>query len=98
MSPPIPRIPPRNSVHTPAFPLPLVTSCRDVSDTEVSSICNAFRAGEFFPLRESSGNLGELMMLPNDIGPLGGESRVGARKYVFDISEALAKKGLISRG
>lgn len=98
MSPPIPPIPPRNSAHTPAFPFPVLTSCRDASDTEVSSICNALRAGEFFPLRESSGNRGELMILPKDIGPVGGESRVGARKYVFDILGAVREKGSLSRG
>lgn len=56
----------------------------------VTSTSRPERRGDFFPLIESSGERGDLMMLPRNIGPLGGVSRVGTRKYVFDILVTVA--------
>ena len=93
-SPPIPNTPLRNSVQMPTFPLldllswllELERMCswtgraeRSVRDAEAEVVREE---GE---LRESSGERGERIMLPRVMGPLGGMSRVGVRKYVFDI-------------
>src|SRR4051794_36550432 len=79
ISAPIP-IPPRNSTQTPVLPFPPLVSCREESTRRVTSTSRAERSGDFFPLIESSGERGDLMMLPRKIGPLGRVSRVGTRK------------------
>ncbi len=49
------------------------------------AISSSANSGERFPFIESSGERGDLIMLPKKIGPFGGVSREVARKYVFDI-------------
>lgn len=52
--------------------------------------------GEVLELMLSSGERGDLMMEPRKMGPDGGESRVGARKYVFGVGGILVV-GSVSR-
>lgn len=44
---------------------------------------NLRTVGEDGSLRGNSGDRGDLIRFPRDIGPLGGQSLVGARKYVL---------------
>jgi hypothetical protein len=52
------------------------------------------RSGEVLELMQSSGERGDLMMEPKKMGPEGGESRVGARKYVFGVG-GISVAGLV---
>lgn len=54
-----------------------------VSGVMVAVVRRRLRVGESGSLSGNSGVRGEVMRLPRAMAPVGGLSRVGARKYVF---------------